>query len=192
MAAIVLAAGLSRRMGDANKLLASLGGRPVVRHAVEAALAAGLDPVVVVTGHQSEQVLAALEGLPIRAVRNPDAHMGISTSIAAGVRAVGPVEALAILLGDMPWVAPTDIVSLVAAFAPEKHHSICVPVAAGRRGNPVLWGARYFEELSRLEGDAGARALLDRYPDEVCAVPVEGTGVLRDVDVPADLSENSA
>jgi molybdenum cofactor cytidylyltransferase len=175
-------------MGGPNKLLLLVDGRPVVRRAVEAALAAGLDPVIVVTGgNQPAGVLAALEGLPVRLVHNPDADLGMSTSIAAGVRAVGAVDGVAIVLGDMPWVAAADLRALHDAFARHPTRAICVPVAAGRRGNPVIWPSRCFDDLLRLTGDTGARGLLERFSDAVCEVVVEGSGVLRDVDVPEDL-----
>lgn len=173
-------------MGGPNKLLLLVDGRPVVRRAVETVLAAGFDPVVIVTGDPAAGVLAALKGLPVRPVHNPDANLGMSSSIAAGVRAVGVVDGVAIVLGDMPWLTLADIAALRDAFVASRD-GVCVPVAGGRRGNPVIWPARLLDDLLRLTGDTGARGLLERFSEAVREVPVEGTGVLRDVDVPEDL-----
>lgn len=173
-------------MGGPDKLLLPVDGRPIVRRAVETALVAGFDPVLVVTGDQAAGVLSALEGLPVRPVQNRDARLGMSTSIAAGVQAVGAVDGVAIVLGDMPWVTPADLAMLRDAFV-ARPDCICVPVAGGRRGNPLIWPARFLDDLLRLTGDTGARGLLEQHAEAVHEVPVEGRGVLQDVDVPEDL-----
>jgi CTP:molybdopterin cytidylyltransferase MocA/xanthine/CO dehydrogenase XdhC/CoxF family maturation factor len=189
-AAVVLAAGLSRRMGDANKLLAPIAGTPMVTHVVRAAEAAGLREVVVVTGHDEAAIRAALGGSAARFVHNPDFAAGMSTSLRAGVRALGPhVDGALVLLGDMPWVTPAHLAALTGSFAPEEGASICVPLHEGQRGNPVLWGSRYFAELASLSGDVGARALLDTHAREVRFVAVPDPGVLRDVDTPDAIGE---
>jgi molybdenum cofactor cytidylyltransferase len=185
VAGVVLAAGLSRRMGKRNKLVAEIDGKPMVRRVVETALAAGLDPVVVVIGHGAADVRAALDGLPVRFAENVRPEAGLSSSLRVGLCAVEgdpPVAAAVILLGDMPWVEAGDVRALVAAFDPASGREICVPVHEGRRGNPVLWGRRFIAEITALQGDVGARALLERHEERVREVPVAGVGVLRDVD----------
>ena len=185
VAGVILAAGRSSRMRGANKLLAEVDGAPMVRRVAETAVGAGLDPVVVVLGHDAERVHRALEGLPLRFVDNPAYVEGIATSVAAGIGAVtGRADGALILLGDMPWVSREDVRALTDAFSPEEGRGICVPVADGKRGNPVLWSARYFPELGALEGDVGGRRLLAEHADDVVEVEVQGEGVLRDVDTP--------
>lgn len=189
--AVVLAAGLSRRMG-ANKLMADIDGKPMVRHAVEAALAGGLDPVVVVTGHQPESVAKALVGLDIVLVHNGDYAGGLSTSLRRGIRAVPPDRAGAmVLLGDMPAITPALIRRAVAAFD-SKSRAICVATARGRRGHPVLWGRQFFPEISALEGDTGARGLMERHAAQICEIEAESDAPLTDIDTPEDLAAFSA
>jgi len=185
IAAIVLAAGRSTRMGGPNKLLADVGGRPLVRIAVEEALASRAQPVVVVTGHQREQVEAALKGLPVILTHNPDFAQGLSTSLKAGLAALpAGADGAIVCLGDMPQVDAGLIDRLVAAFEPEKGALVVVPTIAGKRGNPVVWSRRFFADLSRLDGDVGARHLIGAYPEAVVEVPVTGRGALIDVDTP--------
>jgi molybdenum cofactor cytidylyltransferase len=190
LAALVLAAGRSTRMGGPNKLLAEIGGRPLVRIAVEQALASHARPVIVVTGHQRERVEAALAGLDVTFVHNPDYADGMSTSVKSGIAAVpADADGAIICLGDMPQVDATLIDRLLAAFDPEKGALAVVPTMDGKRGNPVVWSRRFFPELAELGGDVGARHLIASYPEAVAEVPVAGRGVLVDVDTPDALKE---
>jgi len=184
LGAVVLAAGASSRMGDAHKLLEPFGGRPMVTWAVEAALGAGARPVVVVTGARADEVEAVLPDGAIP-VRNPDWREGMASSLAAGIRALGPrVECAAIALGDMPLVRPEHYRALLAAWHPG---AIVVPTRDGRRGHPVLWSADHFDEIAALRGDRGARAVMDAHPGAVVTVPAPDDAVLVDVDAPGDL-----
>jgi molybdenum cofactor cytidylyltransferase len=185
LAAIVLAAGRSTRMGGPNKLLAEIGGRPLVRIAVEEALASQARPVIVVTGHEPERVTAALAGLDVKRVHNPDYAGGLSTSVRAGIAAVpADADGAIICLGDMPQVDARLIDRLLAAYDPEKNALVVVPVINGKRGNPVVWSRRFFPELAALDGDAGARRLIASYQEAVAEVPVTGKAALTDVDTP--------
>ena len=188
VAAIVLAAGRSTRMGGPNKLLEEVGGKPLVRIAAEQALASRARPVIVVTGHQRERVAAALEGLPVTLVHNPDYADGLSTSLRAGIAAV-PAEAdgTIVCLGDMPQVTPGLIDKLIASLDPERGALVVVPTIAGKRGNPVVWSRRFFADLAALDGDVGARHLIGSYAEAVAEVPVEDAGALLDVDTPEAL-----
>jgi molybdenum cofactor cytidylyltransferase len=189
VAALVLAAGRSTRMGGPNKLLAEIGGKPLVRIAAEQALASRARPVVVVTGHQREQVEAALAGLGVSFVHNPDYADGLSTSLKAGIAALpADVDGAIVCLGDMPQVDAALIDRLIGAFDPEKGALIVVPTIAGKRGNPVVWSRRFFADLAKLDGDIGARHLLGSYPEALVEVPVTGRGALVDVDTPDALS----
>ena len=192
IAAIVLAAGQSRRMGARNKLLAEVEGRPMVRRVVEAALASRAAPVIVVTGHEAEAVTAALSGLEIQTVHNTDYAAGLSTSLHRGLAAL-PAEAdgAVVCLGDMPRIAAAVLDRLIAAFNPLEGRAICVPVWRGKRGNPVLFASRFAAEIQEIAGDVGARHLLGEYPELVCEVAMDdleaGGGVLLDVDTPEAL-----
>lgn len=188
IAAIVLAAGRSTRMGPLNKMLAEIGGKPLVRIAVEQALASRAKPVIVVTGHQHEQVEAALAGLPVRFVHNPDYAEGLGTSLRTGIAAV-PAEAggAIVCLGDMPQVDSGLIDKLLAAFDPEKGALIVVPSIDGKRGNPVVWSRRFFNELMAISGDVGARHLIGQYAEVMTEVQLSGEAALTDVDTPESL-----
>jgi molybdenum cofactor cytidylyltransferase len=193
LAALVLAAGRSTRMGGPNKLLAEIGGRPLVRIATEQALASQARPVIVVTGHQRERVEAALAGLDVTFVHNPDYTDGISTSVKAGIAAVpGDADGAIVCLGDMPQIDAKLIDRLLAAFDPEKGALVVVPTMDGKRGNPVVWSRRFFPELGVLGGDVGARHLIASYPEAVAEVAVTGRAVFVDVDTPDALSELKA
>jgi molybdenum cofactor cytidylyltransferase len=193
IAAIILAAGRSTRMGGPNKLLAEIGGRPLVRIAVEEALASRASPVVVVTGHQRDKVEAALDGLKVERIHNPNFAEGLSTSVKAGLAAVpAEVDGAIVCLGDMPQVNAALIDRLAAAFDPECGALIVVPSIDGKRGNPVVWSRRFFHELATLEGDVGARHLIARYPEAVAEVPVTDNAVLVDVDTPDALTRVKA
>jgi len=188
VAAVVLAAGLSRRMGDRNKLLAAIDGVPMLRRVVTTALASRVGSVVVVTGHEPEAVAGCLQGLPIRIVHNPDFAEGLSRSLAVGLAAVPQsCPGALICLGDMPRVPAAVLDALIAAFDPEAGRSICVPMVGTKRGNPVLWARCYFAEMQALSGDTGARSLLARHADAVHPVQVGHVGVLLDVDTPRAL-----
>jgi molybdenum cofactor cytidylyltransferase len=189
VAAVVLAAGRSTRMGAVNKMLAEIGGKPLVRIAAEQAIASRAQPVIVVTGHEREKVDATLKGLPVRLVHNPDFSQGLGSSLKAGIAAV-PAEsdAAIVCLGDMPQVDAALIDRLIAAFDPERGALVVVPSIDGRRGNPVVWSRRFFHDLMSIQGDVGARHLIGNYAEAVVEVPVTGDAALIDVDTPESLS----
>jgi molybdenum cofactor cytidylyltransferase len=189
VAAVVLAAGRSTRMGGPNKLLSDVGGRPLVRIAAERVAASKARPIIVVTGHQRERIEEALTGLPVTFVHNPDFADGLSTSVRVGIAAVpSDADGAIICLGDMPQVDAALIDRLLGAFDPERGALVVVPTVAGKRGNPVVWSRRFFPELAALEGDVGARRLLASYPEAVVEVPVSGNAALIDVDTPDALA----
>ena len=189
IAVIVLAAGRSSRMGPNNKLTELLGGQPVVRRSVENALASRARPVIVVTGHQHEAVEAALAGLDVKAVYNPDYASGMASSLKLGLSALpAGLDGAVVALGDMPEVGAAQIDRMIAAFEPKEGRSIVVPVHGGRRGNPVLWDASLFDEMAAVTGDAGARDVLRAHPELVVEVDIGSEGVLLDLDTPEALA----
>lgn len=193
IAALVLAAGRSTRMGGTNKLLAEIGGKAMLRRVAEAAVASRAEPVVCVLGHEAARVRAALGGVNVRIVENPDYAEGLSTSLRAGLAAL-PEDAAGVVvcLGDMPWLAAADIDRLIAAFNPVEGRAICVPVHEGKRGNPVLFARRFFTEMARASGDSGARRLLIDHDELVCEVAMTSDAVLVDIDTPDALEKLTA
>ena len=182
--AIVLAAGLSRRMGQA-KLVMPVGGRAIVRHAVESVLAGGVDSVWVVTGPDVEPIEAALAGLEVQIVVNPAPEEGQASSLRAGIAALpASVDAVLIALGDQPSLAPAIIPALLAARRTSAK-LILAPRYRDGQGNPVLFKREIFPELLRLTGDQGARPIIRKEPDRVEWVELD-LPTPPDVDTPDD------
>jgi molybdenum cofactor cytidylyltransferase len=187
VAGIILAAGLSSRMG-CNKLLAKIDDTPLLGKSVEAALASELEPVIVVTGHQAEEIRKALSGTDVTFVHNPQYAEGLSTSLRAGIASVPEdADGALILLGDMPEIPAVLIARMLAAFAPAEGRAICVATADGKRGNPVLWGRQFFAEIEQVNGDSGAKHLIGAHDGFVCEVEADGV-VFYDVDTPEALA----
>jgi molybdenum cofactor cytidylyltransferase len=197
--AVVLAAGRSSRYRagggvEETKLVAEIGGEPIVRRVVRAALASRARPVVVIVGHARGAVEAALAGLPPAIVFNSDFATGLASSLSAGLAAL-PSEAAAalVLLGDMPNVDAGLIDRLIEAFEGHPEALAVAPVQGGRRGNPVLLAKSLFEAAMRLAGDEGARRLLvELDAAEVIEIDAAGSDVSFDVDTPDDLAAAGA
>ena len=192
IAAVVLAAGQSRRMGTLNKLLIEVDGEPMVRRVAAAALASKAAPVVVVTGHEAERVRAALDGLDVAFAHNSDFAEGMSSSLHCGVEALDSerapgIDGAVVCLGDMPRTSAALIDRLIADFNPLEGRAIGVPTYRGKRGNPVLWAARFFGEIRTLSGDVGARHLIGDHADAVYEVESPDHSVTIDVDTPEAL-----
>jgi molybdenum cofactor cytidylyltransferase len=193
VAGVILAAGRSTRMRGPNKLLSDIDGAPLVRRVAEAVTNAGLADTVVVTGHEREKVESTLAGLPLRFVVNRGYADGLSTSLKAGVAALGPgIDGALVCLGDMPEIGPALIARLVGAFVPDKGRDIVIPVRGGRRGNPVLIGRRHFAAIKKLGGDVGARELIQARADAVIEVEVGDDGAFVDLDTPEALADYRA
>src|SRR6185437_4875740 len=189
VAAVILAAGRSTRMGGPNKMLAELGGKPMVRIVTEQVLASKASSVTVVTGHQAAEVEKALAGLKVKFVRNPDFAAGLAGSVRTGIAAVPDnADGAVVCLGDMPLIDAKLIDRLIEALAPDRGHLIAVPVSDNQRGNPVLWSRRFFNELMTLDGDVGARNLIVKHAEAVVEVTVEGHGAFLDIDTPEALA----
>ncbi|KZM50892.1 molybdopterin-binding/glycosyltransferase family 2 protein [Labrenzia sp. OB1] len=187
IAAIVLAAGKSSRMGGPNKLLAELEGKPLVRHVAEAATGAGLSQVVLVTGHLADAVGSAVTDLTLEVAHNPDFADGMAASIRAGMKALSrETDAVIILLGDMPRIDVDILQRLIAAYRQSDPGLIVTATADGKRGNPVLWDKSFFEALSSLNGDIGARHIIADNPDVVREVEI-GPAARLDLDTPEAL-----
>ncbi|MER8809035.1 molybdopterin-binding/glycosyltransferase family 2 protein [Mesorhizobium australicum] len=179
---VLLAAGRSSRMGGPNKLMALFDGQPLVRRTAERALASKASGTIVVTGHQRERVRAALSGLDVTFADNPDFADGLSTSLKAGT-AYLPEDAAGamIVLGDMPGVASDDLDRLIDAFRRAGGNSMIRATHQGKRGNPVLLPRSLFAAIAHLEGDTGARHLVEAEGLDVIDVEI-GEGASVDVD----------
>ena len=188
VAAILLAAGRGTRMGGPNKLLEEIRGKAIVRRVAESVASSRAAPVVVVTGHEGDRVEAALGGIDVKRVHNPDFAAGLSTSLKAGLASLpADADAVAVVLGDMPDVSAALIDRLIAAIDPARGALIAVPTREGRRGNPVVWSRRFFDDLARIEGDTGARHLIVQHNEAVVEVPVEDEAAFHDIDTPEAL-----
>jgi molybdenum cofactor cytidylyltransferase len=185
VAAVVLAAGSSSRMGR-NKLLLAIEGETLVRRATHAALAARLDPVVVVLGHEAQQVGAELAGLPCVPVVNPSHGEGVRTSLQAGVTraAASPAGALVVILADMPFVTAAMIGTVV-----DRHRATAAPLVVSRYGDvdapPILYHRSLYAELLAMTGDRCAKQVVRRHRAEAAVVAWPEL-CLRDVDTPED------
>lgn len=190
VAAILLAAGRSRRFGRDNKLLADIGGEPLVRRTARTLLASRARPVIVVTGFERERLAAALAGLDLGLVHNPSYEQGLGASLARGIDAVpGAAAGAMICLADMPGTTAALADRLLAAFAQANGARIVVPVDAdGRQGNPVIWPRRLFDPLREVEGDRGGKDMLTAQWNQTVRVPVDDATVFDDVDTPDGLA----
>jgi molybdenum cofactor cytidylyltransferase len=188
VAALVLAAGSGIRMGGDNKLLQHVGGVPMLRRVVNAALASRCTSVSVITGFAAPDAEACLDGLDVGFIHNPDHATGMASSLRSGLAALDiTADAAVVLLADMPFIDGGHIDRLIDAFDPGRP-KIVAPVKDGRRGNPILWPRAFFAEMQTVEGDVGARDLLRRHADQVEAVACDDDAIFADIDTPAALA----
>jgi molybdenum cofactor cytidylyltransferase len=190
IAALVLAAGQSRRMGSANKLLQVVAGRPMLTHALDAVDASDTCATVVVTGHETDAVSPLLQGRDLLAVHNPDYAQGLSISLKTGLQALPRnIDGVLVCLGDMPQVTSKHLNMMIAAFNPLEGRALVVPTYQGKRGNPVLWSAEFLTALQAVTGDQGAKPLFAEHADRLAEVEMSDAAVLLDIDTPAKLAE---
>lgn len=185
---LVLAAGQSRRMGEDNKLLVTLGNKSLIRHVTDALKAASVEGIFVVTGHERGKIETELAGHNFQFVHNPLYAAGLSSTLKTGIAAL-PADADGVLvcLGDMPLTGSDVLNALITAFGEAPGATICVPTYHGKNGNPVLWPRSCFSEIMELQGDVGARSLIGLHAETVVKVPVRSDSILIDVDTPGDL-----
>lgn len=185
IAAVVLAAGGSSRMGK-PKLLLAYHGKPLLLHVVDAATASQVGRTVVVLGYGARDLRRLLFGKPVEILLNRNWPRGLSTSVKCGLAAVSQeAEAVLFLLADQPLVTSEIIDRLIEAFQASRA-AIVAPTYQGRRGNPVLYSREMYPALEDLQGDQGGRALLETNREKVLTVKVASAAILRDVDTPED------
>ena len=187
MSTVILAAGLSARMGHTPKLLLDIGGAPMIRRTVENALAFSPVETIVVTGHRAPEIEAALGGLPVSFIHNPSYGAGQPTSVAAGVAALNAdCHAVMIMLGDQPLVTADHLRALASAYAALDGASILVPYHNSRRGNPVIVGTQNIPEMVGRGVNIGCRHLIDTHVDRVWRSDMSSDVYTFDCDTPED------
>lgn len=187
VAAVVLAAGASSRMGRPKQLLPwGPDDEPMLRQVVRVALAAPVERVIVVLGCTADEIAPVLAGLPVQIVLNPAWAKGLSTSVRAGLEAIGPGdEAALFVLGDQPHLTAKTLAAVVGRYR-RTRADIVIPAAGERRGAPALFSRALFHELSTARGDRGGRAIIERHPEQIATVVVPDPALLADVDTPGD------
>jgi molybdenum cofactor cytidylyltransferase len=186
VAAVILAAGQSSRMGQA-KLLLPWGKSTIIRTVCQQVAACGLDEILVVTGSRAEAIAAEVEGLPVRVIYNPQYEAGeMLSSLKTGITAIGSqIDACLVVLGDQPAVTADICQQILAAYA-EGHGLIIAPAYQGQRGHPVLFDRAYWPALQALPVDSAPRDVLREKPGQVFIVQVDTPGILLDIDTPED------
>lgn len=188
VAAIVLAAGKASRMGESgpHKLLAEFDGVPLIRQCVLQAVASAASPVIVVTGHRAEEIVACLDGLDVKKIFNPDFADGMAGSLKTGLSIVplDAVDGLMVLLADMPKITTAHLDALLSRFLELQGAAVIRATDNGKPGNPVIVPGSLFPALSSLEGDRGARMVI-----EESRLPVVGVEIGEAASADADTSQ---
>jgi molybdenum cofactor cytidylyltransferase len=185
LSAIILAAGESKRMGEAKQLM-PLGKSTLLEQAIDNLLNSSVDETIVVLGHKAEEITRKIANKPVKVVINPDYQQGMSTSIVAGLIMVDPrSRAVMLALGDQPLVASRTINQLIEAFN-KNRKGIAVPTYQGRRGHPIIFDIKYKAELFKLKGDIGGREIIQNHPKDVFMVAVDSESVVSDIDTKDD------
>jgi molybdenum cofactor cytidylyltransferase len=188
--AVLLAAGQGTRMGGVAKSLIRLQGVPLINRHLIALSGAGVDEVVVVTGHARDAVEAQVQTFPVTLAHNADFASGQQSSVRLGLSALsGNFDAVIILLADQPLIGATDLTELIAAFKKKPYGNIVMPMVGGQRGNPVVIDAEARAQVLASETNLGCRNLMDRNPDMVFAHQTENTRYITDLDTLEDLSQ---
>jgi len=188
---IILAAGSSRRFGEDKRNLLLTSGRTMLEESIHNA-AACLPDLLVVLRHgervYAEQLEEKVGNASVRYYLAPDSALGMAHSLANGIQQVREWQAALVILGDLPFILASTYKAIVAQYRQSAgDQPILIPRYEGKRGHPVLFDRVYFEEIGKLQGDIGARSIVDAHRDRVIEIDVEDAGILRDIDLPGDL-----
>ncbi len=188
--ALILGAGLSRRFGPSNKLLQNYEGKPIIRHVVDEIKKLNLNQIIIVLGHQADEVRQTLKGDPFTLIENHAFKDGMGTSIARGAQALDQKsDGVFICPGDMPLIKAEEFTKLSEHFVPNQ---ICVPIHEGQRGHPVLFANSYFSVLQQCKGDQGARTVLQANKNNIQFIEMPTTAIHYDIDVEEDIKYKSS
>ena len=187
IAAIVLAAGSSQRMGEHNKLHLPIDGVALLRRSLQTLLATNVDDVVVVLGHEQESTRALIDGLPLQIVYNEAHSAGQMTSVHCGLAALeNNHDGVIIALGDQPALTVADINYLIDAYQQRVSGEVVVPTFDGQRGNPIIISNKCRADILAGTRNLGCRKFIEKNPELVCKVEMPGPGVLIDLDTPQE------
>jgi molybdenum cofactor cytidylyltransferase len=186
--AIVLAAGLSTRMGT-QKLLLPFEGKTIVEKVVENILNSGIEQIMVVLGSDHAEISETLKSMPVHFAVNENFQEGMHTSVISGVKALPPeAKAVLIFLGDQPFI-PAKAIKIVVEFWENSGMGIVIPLFDGKRGHPPLYDLKYRNELLNLDPTIGLRSIAQKFSDDIFEVETYCPEIVRDIDTPADYSE---
>ena len=183
--AIILAAGLSRRMEDRNKLLLPIHGKPMIQHVVETYIAALNGQICVVTGFESDRIKAALDGLPIKIVHNADFDAGQPFSVRAGLLKARGSQQYLIGLGDQPQLTTDELRTFVTAHFTADVQKISIPHQNTKRGNPIVVPAAMRARLLADEANPGCGKFTRAHPELAQHISMTQAGFFTDIDTPA-------
>jgi len=190
IAAIVLAAGSSRRMGAKNKLHLPIEGVPLLRRSLKILLASNIDEVVVVLGHDHERTRALVDDLPLQLVHNQDHSSGQMTSVHCGLASLKEsYDGVIIALGDQPALSVADINYLIDAYRHRSCGEVAVPTFAGERGNPIIISENCRADILAGNRNLGCRKFIENNPELVCRVEMPNPGVVIDLDTPQQYAD---
>ncbi|MEM9917380.1 MAG: nucleotidyltransferase family protein [Bacteroidota bacterium] len=188
ISAILLAAGMSRRMGTQNKLLLPFQGKPLILHTVEQLLLAKPDELILVSGFESQRVEGILKNLPLKIVHNPSYENGMTSSIKVGVGAASEKsDGFLICLSDQPLLPTAVYQKLMASFRIQgTNQSILSPLYNGQRGNPTLFGSAYRQAILSHPKPNGCKDILKENRKHLLHIPFDRKVLYKDVDTPED------
>ncbi|NLN31763.1 MAG: nucleotidyltransferase family protein [Bacteroidales bacterium] len=183
--AVILAAGASARMGS-MKMLLPFGAMTIIEKVISNVLAAGLKNIIVVTGSGQEDIVRAIEKMPVEQCFNESWKDGMLSSVQCGIRALPEdCDAVLVCLGDQPMIDPATVMELIHAYS-ISDRNIFIPVYRKKRGHPLLIGKKYFSEIEKLDPEKGLRMLAHGFPDDVLEVETDNQSILKDIDTPED------
>jgi len=181
VAAVVLAAGESKRMGKPKQLM-PFGSRTIVEQTIDNLLSSRVGEVIVVVGYKAHEVIKTIASRPVKIAINPAYRQGMSTSLIAGLNLVDDrTRAVMLVLGDQPFIEGRTIDKLIREFY-NHDKGIAIPVCQGRRGHPIIFAVKYKQELLGLKGDVGGKQIINQHPDDILEVAVDSESVNIDID----------